>query len=201
MTGTMSGLLIAFEGLDQSGKETQARLLGERLPLHGGEPRFLSFPDYDTPIGQELARALGGERAYGPDVMQLLFITNRYEHKPAIERWLAGGLIVICDRYRASSVAYGEANGVDPVWLDEIQKTLPTPDVTILLDIPPGTGVGRKAENRDRYERDLEMLQRVRESYWRQALQPNWVRVDGTRSIGDVALDVFSAVEPRLARP
>ena len=131
----------------------------------------------------------------------MLFITNRYEHKPAIERWLAGGLIVICDRYRASSVAYGEANGVDPVWLDEIQKTLPTPDVTILLDIPPGTGVGRKAENRDRYERDLEMLQRVRESYWRQALQPNWVRVDGTRSIGDVALDVFSAVEPRLARP
>jgi dTMP kinase len=196
-----AGLLIAFEGLDQSGKQTQAHLLGERLASQRGrEPRFLSFPDYTTAIGQELERALAGERAYGPDVMQLLFVANRHERKPAIERWLADGRVVICDRYRASSVAYGEANGLDPVWLEEIQQLLPQPDLTILLDIAPGTGVGRKTENRDQYERDLEMLERVRTSYLRQVLQPNWVRLDGARSIAEVAADVFNAVAPRLAR-
>jgi dTMP kinase len=201
MTGTMAGLLIAFEGLDQSGKETQAQLLGERLRHQGREVRFLSFPDYTTSIGAELARALQGERAYGPEVMQLLFIANRYEHRPGIESWLAGGLIVLCDRYRASSVAYGEAHGLDPGWLEDLQKSLPQPDLTILLDIAPETAVGRKITDRDRYERDLAMLARVRESYRRQAQRPGWVRLDGERSRGEVATDVFNAVEPRLGRP
>src|SRR5437868_3135921 len=103
------GLLIAFEGLDQSGKETQALQLRERLRGAGRKARFLSFPDYGTSIGEELARALAGEREYGPDVMQLLFVANRYERRDAIEEWVNGGLILVCDRYRASSIAYGEA--------------------------------------------------------------------------------------------
>jgi dTMP kinase len=200
MTGMTAGLLIAFEGLDQSGKETQAQVLGERLRQQGRGVRFLSFPDYTTPIGEELARALRGERAYGPDVMQLLFIANRYEHRPGIERWLADGLTVICDRYRASSVAYGEAHGLDPAWLDDLQRSLPQPDLTILLDIAPDTALGRKTANRDRYERDLAMLGRVRESYRRQAARPGWVRIDGERSRTAVAADVLNAAEPRLAR-
>ena len=84
----MSGALIAFEGLDQSGKETQAQLLRDRIKTAGHKARLLTFPDYGTSIGEEIARALQGEREYGPDVMQLLFIANRYERKPDIERWL-----------------------------------------------------------------------------------------------------------------
>ena len=55
-------MLIAFEGLDQSGKETQAQLLRERLRAAGKKSRLLSFPDYGTSIGEEIARALQGER-------------------------------------------------------------------------------------------------------------------------------------------
>ncbi|MGH9330698.1 MAG: dTMP kinase, partial [Vicinamibacterales bacterium] len=95
----MSGHLIAFEGLDQSGKETQAQRLRDALKATGHKARFLTFPDYGTSIGEEIARALQGERDYGPDVMQLLFIANRYERKPEIERWLEGGLVLLCDRY------------------------------------------------------------------------------------------------------
>jgi dTMP kinase len=197
----MAGLLIAFEGLDQSGKETQAQLLCEWLRQQARPVRFVSFPDYTTPIGQELGRALQSERAYGPDVMQLLFVANRYERGPEIERWLADGCVVVCDRYRASSVAYGEAHGLDPGWLDDLQRFLPQPDLTLVLDIAPETALGRKTANRDRYERDLAMLGRVRASYRRQAGQPGWVLVDGERSKSAVAGDVVSAVEPRLARP
>src|SRR5438034_11497607 len=130
----MSGLLIAFEGLDQSGKQTQAELLRDRLKEDGHKSRLVSFPDYGTSIGEEIARALQGERDYGPDVMQLLYVANRYERKDEIVRWLEGGLTLVCDRYLASSIAYGEAQGVDPVWLSEIQKYLPPPDLTVLLD-------------------------------------------------------------------
>src|SRR5262245_23948595 len=151
----MHGSLIAFEGLDQSGKQTQAEMLRDRLKQEGRKARLVSFPDYGTSIGEEIARALAGEREYGADVMQLLYVANRYERKDDLNRWLDGGLVLVCDRYTASSVAYGEAFDLDPVWLTEMQKFLPAPRVTIMLDIAPDTAAKRKAVDRDRYERDL----------------------------------------------
>jgi dTMP kinase len=190
----MRGLLVAFEGLDQSGKQTQTELLRDHLKSGGRKVRMLSFPDYGTSIGEEIARALQGERDYGPDVMQLLYIANRYERKDEILQWLDGGLIVICDRYRASSVAYGEAFGLDPAWLADAQKYLPAPDVTFLLDIAPETSAHRKTSDRDKYERDLQMLSRVRDSYVRQA-GADWIRLDAERDRTILARDVAAAVD------
>jgi len=161
----------------------------------------VSFPYFGTTIGEEIARALQGEREYGADVMQLLYIANRYERNPDLQRWLDGGLVLVCDRYVASSIAYGEAQGLDPVWLMEVQKFLPAPSLTIMLDIAPETAVQRKAVDRDRYESDLAMQARVRDSYRRQAAAQNWIRLDGERPKDVVAEDVFSAVASRLGRP
>ena len=195
----MSGLLIAFEGLDQSGKQTQAELLRDWLKREGRKTRLLSFPDYATSIGEEIARALQGERDYEPHVMQLLYVANRYERKADLQRWLDGGLILVCDRYVASSVAYGEAQGLDSGWLTEIQKFLPPASLTIVLDIAPEAAVRRKAVDRDRYERDLAMQVRVRESYKRQAASGGWAVIDGEQSQEVVAAQVISAVTVRLA--
>ena len=195
----MRGLLIAFEGLDQSGKQTQAELLRDHLKAAGHKVRLLSFPDYGTSIGEEIARALQGERDYGPDVMQLLYVANRYERKDEIRQWLDGGLILICDRYRASSVAYGEAFGLDPEWLADMQQYLPAPDVTFLLDIPPETSARRKTSDRDRYERDLPLLARVRDSYVRQSAGPSWIRLNADRDRKALAQDIADAVDARLA--
>jgi dTMP kinase len=126
--------------------------------------------------------------------MQLLYVANRYEKRRLMEQWLREGVVLVCDRYVASSVAYGEAQGLEAQWLGEIQRFLPPPDVTILLDIAPETAVARKATGRDRYERDLALLSRVRDSYTRQATLPGWVRVDGQRSKEAVSLDVKTAV-------
>jgi dTMP kinase len=197
----MPGLLIAFEGLDQSGKQTQAELLRDHVKELGHKARVVSFPDYATSIGEEIARALQGEREYGPDVMQLLYVANRYERKPDLQRWLEGGLVLVCDRYMASSVAYGEAQGLDPGWLADVQKFLPAATLTIMLDISPETAVRRKAVDRDRYERDLDLLARVRESYRRQAAEGSWIVIDGEQPKERVAADVVSAVAPRLAPP
>lgn len=194
-------MLIAFEGLDQSGKETQARQLRTRIGNDGRKVHAVSFPDYQTPIGQEIRHALDGERDFGPEVMQLLYVANRFEYKPRLDAWLAAKDVIVCDRYRASSIAYGEAQGLEGAWLRDIQKFLPQPDLTILLDIAPETAVQRKAVNRDRYERDLELLSRVRESYRRQALQGGWLRLDGERPRDAVSADILEAVDTLLESP
>ena len=200
MSQRPKGLLIVFEGLDQSGKQTQAEGLRDHLTSLGRECRLLSFPDYSTPIGSEISRGLHGEREYGPDVMQLLYVANRHEKKPDIERALGAGTTIICDRYIASSVAYGEAHGLDPRWLTEIQRFLAAPDLSILLDIAPETAAQRKAAGRDKYERDLALLSRVRASYHRQAAaSTSWLRLDGERSRDSVRADVLTAVSTRLA--
>jgi dTMP kinase len=194
-------MLIAFEGLDQSGKETQARQLRARLQQDGRIVRALSFPDYGTPIGTEIRHALDGEREFGPDVMQLLYVANRFEHKRRLELWLDAGDVVVCDRYRASSIAYGEAQGLDPEWLELIQRGLPPATVTVLLDIAPETAVARKQTGRDRYERDLSLLARVRQSYRRQSAASGWILIDAEQSKDAVATAVLQAVLPRLVPP
>ena len=197
----MKGLLIAFEGLDQSGKQTQAELLRDRLTDADRKVKLLSFPDYQTAIGSEIGRALRGERDYSADVMQLLYVANRYEWKGDIIRKRDAGTILVCDRYLASSIAYGDAQGLDRGWLRDIQKYLPQPDLTILLDIPPDVSARRKTADRDKYERDLALLARVRESYLSQAAAPKphggeggWLRLDGNRDRDAVAADVQAAV-------
>ena len=190
--------LISFEGLDQSGKQTQAERLVAALRCAGHDVHFLSFPDYTTAIGSEIARALQGERDYAADALQLLYVANRYEHRPQIDGWLSAGGVVVCDRYLASSVAYGEAQSLDPDWLLAIQEHLPQPSLTLLLDIPPDASLQRKQRDRDRYERDLALLDRVRASYLRQAEASHWVRVDGSQAKDAVTTDVLSAVRLRL---
>ena len=195
---TDRGLLVAFEGLDQSGKQTQAERLRDRLTAHGGRVQLLSFPDYQTVIGAEIGRALHGERDYTADVMQLLYVANRYEFKGDILRAKERGTIILCDRYLASSIAYGEAQGLDAAWLTDIQKYLPQPDITFLLDIAPEVSASRKTTDRDRYERDLSLLSRVRSSYLRQAEAEGWVRLDAARPPNVIADDVYREVGGRL---
>ena len=192
-------MLIAFEGLDQSGKETQARHLRARVE-QTSKVHALSFPDYETPIGREIAAALAGERNFPPDVMQLLYVANRMEFKPRLDAWLSAGGTVVCDRYIASSVAYGEAQGLDPQWLKDIQRKLPAPVITVLLDIAPETAAARKRTGRDRYERDLALLGRVRDSYRRQADAEGWIMIDGEQSKDAVSAAIEAAVLPLLAR-
>ena len=194
-----SGHLIAFEGLDQSGKQTQAERLLAAFRAADLGAEFLTFPEYTTAIGTEIGHALQGERHYDPDTLQLLYIANRLEFRPQILQWLDAGHMVVCDRYLASSIAYGEAQGLDAAWLADIQRRLPQPSLTVLLDIPPDASLNRKQVARDKFERDLPLLGRVRESYLRQAgREAGWVHLDGARDKDVVSSDVLTAVRSRL---
>jgi len=187
-----------------AGSKRQADAGGSAYGLFPGRRSalpLLSFPDYATPIGAEIGRGLHGEREYGADVMQLLYVANRHEKKPEIVSALHYGVAIVCDRYIASSIAYGEAHGLDAAWLEEIQSFLPAPDLCLFLDIAPETAAARKKTGRDRYESDLALLSRVRQSYHRQAAASNrWIVLDADRPREAVQADVVKALGSRLAR-
>ena len=146
--------------------------------------RRCRFPTTTRRSARKSTRRSTGEREFGPDVMQLLYVANRFEYKPRLDLWLAAGDVVVCDRYRASSVAYGEAQGLDPAWLEDIQRHLPQPD---------GDGPARhRAGDRGRAQGDGPRpvrarpgaARRVRESYRRQAASGQWVVIDGEQAEG-----------------
>ncbi|HEX8029971.1 MAG TPA: dTMP kinase [Vicinamibacterales bacterium] len=195
-----TGHLIAFEGLDQSGKQTQAERLLAAFRAAGYKAEFLTFPEYTTEIGKEIGHALQGERVYQPDTLQLLYIANRFEFRSRIMDWLSAGTMVVCDRYLASSIAYGAAQGVDAAWLTEIQRPLPQPSLTLFMDMSPEVSLMRKKADRDKFERDMPLLGRVRESYQRQSSSAAWVRIDAERDKDAVTADVVTAVRSRLGR-
>ena len=179
------GLLIAFEGLDQSGKQTQAEGLRDHLAALGRECRAAVVSRLlDADRQPRSARGLHGEREYGPDVMQLLYVANRHEKKPEIERALAAGVTIVCDRYIASSIAYGEAHGLDRGMADR--------DSAIPAAAGPQHPARHRSRNRGAAEGGRTRPVRARsraacracaQSYHRQAAaSTSWLRLDGERS-------------------
>lgn len=189
-----SGVLLALEGIDQSGKKTLSALLMERLRELGIQGEMISFPDYTTPIGRELNFYLAGKRDYPPQTRHLLFAANRWEWKRDIESWLQEGKVVLANRYVASGVAYGMAHGLEKDWLWNLEEGLPKPDQTFLIDIPPQVSFARKVKERDLYEEQTDLLKRAREAYLGLASEGNWAVLDGSREMERVFSDLFSRV-------
>jgi len=193
--------LLVFEGLDQSGKNTQVELLTRRLREQGCQVEKTSFPDYDTPIGKEIKAFLREERRYNAQVRHILYAANRWERKGDIERWLNEEKFVVIDRYYQSNLAYGLANDLELDWLLNLERGLPEADLVIVIDTPPEASFERKPAERDAYERDLSFLRRVREAYIRLSQRFSWVIVDGERSVEEVHNDIWELINRRLKSP
>ena len=165
----------------------------------GHKVRLVSFPDYSTHIGERLARALAGEREYSADVMQLLYVANRYEWRAALQQMLDDGLVRrLRSLYLRRASRMARRLGSMLAGSTEIQRFCRALD-DVLLDIAPETAVTRKSVDRDRYERDLSLQARVRDSYHRLAARDGWLLLDGERARDAVADDVFTNLASRLA--
>jgi dTMP kinase len=191
------GRLISFEGIDGSGKDTQTRLLSEFLGSKGYPFELLSFPDYSTPIGKEIAAFLRGERKYPEEARHALYAANRYEHKEKIERLLdQEGRIVVVNRYCDSNIAYGVASGLPLEWLRGLESRMPAPDHTFLLRIPPAISASRmQRKDRDIFEKDLDFLNRVQQVYEALADEHRWSVVDGDRPVDSIQYEISQLTE------
>lgn len=185
------GNIIVFEGIDKAGKTTQAKLLEKKL---GSKCVRIDFPDYSTPIGKEIRQFLDGKRNYPDEVKMILLSANRWEKKDEIEKMVSKGTTVIMNRYYQSNLVYGISKGLKLDWLLSLDKGLPKADLVIVIDIRPKTLVRRSKNVVDTFEKDLELIRRVKKNYRILANKFNWRTVEGEKSVDEVHGQVLRIV-------
>ena len=204
------GLFIAFEGGEGSGKTTQARLIAIWLREIGYDVVTTHEPGA-TKVGMRL-RALLLDTAHtgmSPHAEALMYAADRAEHvasviQPALDR----GAVVISDRYVDSSLAYqGNGRGLsgsDIAQLNSWATGGRMPDLTILLDVPPEAGLGRRARSADRLEAEPpEFHRRVRAGFLAlaRADPPRYLVLDATRSVAEISSEIKDRIREILPDP
>ncbi|MGY1812974.1 dTMP kinase [Blastococcus sp. SYSU D00820] len=207
--GPSTGLFVAFEGGEGAGKSTQVRTLAGWLAEEGHAVR-VTFEPGDSGPGAAI-RAIVLDRATAglvPRAEALLYAADRAQHVETVLRpALAEGAVVVTDRYVDSSLAYqgaGRALSVEEVaGLSRWATQGLVPDLTVLLDLPPATGLararGRAAADRIEAE-SLEFHEAVRRTFLDlAAAEPaRYLVLDATRGADDLAGDIRTAVRARL---
>ncbi|THD76279.1 dTMP kinase [Thalassobius vesicularis] len=205
----MTGLFVSFEGIDGSGKSTQARVLAETLRKRGFDVIHSREPGGSP--GAEEIRALvlqGDPDRWSAETEILLFTAARRDHlertiRPALE----AGKVVICDRFADSTRMYqGLSRGDLRALVDQLHALMigQEPDLTVLIDMDPAVGLSRALSRNGTEERfesfGQDLQEKMRAGFLALAGEyPARFRViDGARSPEAVAADVLAAVEPRL---
>jgi len=194
------GVFVCIEGIDASGKTTQARLLVKSLRQRGFDAVYTTEPSPGE-VGRFIRRYVLQRKRRVPIVVEaLLFAVDRIDHvesriNPALEK----GRVVVCDRYVYSSLAYQGAAGLDQVWIEQINRLALTPDLSLFIDVPPEVVLKRIKRKRSVME-TLRNQRRVREIYMSMVEEGRLVLVDGNRTVGLVASDVLKLVLQSLKR-
>lgn len=222
------GKLIAIDGVDASGKQTQTTLLLSRLEKEGREVKMVSFPAYDKPSSILVKMYLNGEFGENPSdvnayATSTLFAADRFAtYRTDWGTDYNGGTVILADRYVSSNLIH-QASKIDDteekekflMWLDDLEYgiyNLPRPDVTIFLDMPPEYGAelmsGRLNKSngddkKDIHESDFSYLKKSYENAMFVAQKFNWKRIscikDGQiRSVDEIHEDIYSIVRELL---
>lgn len=216
-------VLVAIEGIDGSGKGTQAARLHERCQAEGVRSSLIGFPRYDQTlfgksIGDFLNGRFGALDEVHPFLASLLYAGDRFESRDHVKSMMESNQIVIFDRYIASNIAHQGAklNGDERTefirWIEQIEYDIyqmPRLDRTILLDLPASNAqelVAEKAARTytdkvaDLQEADQSYLANVRQVYLQLAEQDsNWIKIESLkaeqlRSIEDIGDEIWSHV-------
>ncbi len=194
------GLLIVLEGIDGSGKTTQARALLRRLRRRGRQAVFFREPTRGR-WGREIKRQAVRADSLTPEEQLELFVKDRRENvalnlKPA----LAAGKVVVLDRYYFSTIAYQGAKGLDPGRIRRINEAFAVrPDLVVILDVDAAAGLGRIAGRKTRdelFEREDYLVRVAR--IFRGFSGPRFVHIDGRGDKRAIGRAVWSRVEPLL---
>lgn len=222
------GLLVAIEGIDGTGKGTQARRLVDALATAGRRTRLIGFPRYsETSFGRRIGEYLNGR--YGsldevhPLLAALLYAGDRFESRDLLRQSIADYDVVVLDRYVASNIAHQAAKrtGAERDDLREFIELLefdtyqlPRADLVILLDLPAAHAqrlIAKKSQRvytdraADLQEENATYLETVRQMYLQLAADgPEWRRVDvirdgELRSIDDVAAEILAVVQAKTS--
>ncbi len=194
----MRGRIIALEGIDQSGKRTQTRLLAKELKKKGAKVSTISFPIYKSPSGRQIQRFLEGKQKYPATALHMLYSVNRWENQEQIIKLTQDSDFVIADRYYPSNLAYGVSRGLSLEWLQGLDRNLPTASLVVVLDVPMPASFARKSRGRDVHEKNRQLLVKVRRTYRTLAKRLGWKMVDATRPVYEVHQAIWSIVRKKF---
>ena len=220
----MKGKIIVVEGTDCSGKETQSKLLEERLNSIGKKCVRFDFPNYESPTGRIIGGAYLGRPEIGPSffkegavnvephVVCLYYAADRKYAMPEIEKYLNDDYYVILDRYTTSNLAHQGSKIHDKderfnmyQWIDKLEYwllVLPKPDKTIFLHVPLENTLELRKNRKsiDEHEKSPEYLKRAEESYLELSELYNWdkiecIRNNKLRSVEDINNEIMKIIE------
>jgi dTMP kinase len=187
------GAFIVIEGLDGSGKTTQARLLVQKL-RSSHNAVYTTEPSRGK-IGSFIRECcLFEEKRLDSATEALLFAADRIEHiqnevVPALNK----GLLVISDRYLYSSLAYQGSTGLSLEWIEAINKHALKPDLAVFIDVAPETVMQRLNRKKSVME-TLETQRQVREVYLKFVANDDMVRIDGDELVAELSEALYSRV-------
>ena len=219
------GILIAIDGVDASGKQTQTELLAKRLKEEGRNVKQISFPAYNNPSSTLVKMYLNGDFGKKPSdvnayATSVLFASDRFAtYRTDWGKDYNSDTIIIADRYVSSNLIH-QASKIDDsrekdkflAWLDDLEHNvfgLPRPNATIFLDMPPEYGARLMAQRlnkstggevKDIHESDSAYLEKSYKNAVYVAEKFGWKRIScvfggAIRTIDDIHADIFSVVK------
>lgn len=194
------GAFICIEGIDGSGKTTQAKLLANRLKISHNAV-YTAEPSRGK-IGTYIKKSyLYGEKRLSIVLEALLFAADRIEHlENEIFPSLDKGCLVISDRYVYSSLAYQGAAGLSLNWIQKINEHALEPDLGVFIDVNPETVMSRLKPKKSVME-NIETQEKVREIYLKFVEDGKLIRIDGNKSKNEVSKEIYAVVMKFLNAP
>lgn len=179
------GVFICIEGLDGSGKSTQAKLLTKKLNKAGYNAIYTAEPSQGK-IGKFIRKRLFEQKRMPTSAEALLFAADRIEHvQNEVAPALIEGKIVVSDRYVYSSLAYQGSAGLSLDWIEAVNANAKRPDLCILIDVEPSVVLKRLKRKKTVME-NLETQQKVRNIYLTYVEKGELLRIDGGKSKPEV---------------
>jgi dTMP kinase len=194
------GLLIVFEGTDGTGKSTQLQLLENYLKKRG-YPVISTREPTEGVYGQKIRKLYVNRSEYTHEEELELFLADRREHVDELLRpSLLAGIIVLCDRYFLSTAAYQGAIGFDPEQILQRNNFAPDPDIALLFQVSPETGVERITSGRGDTLNDFEQRESLEKvaAIFGSIKRPFIRKIDATGTIEEVHRLVIAQVTPLL---
>lgn len=187
------GIFICIEGLDGSGKTTQAKLLVKKL-RKSHNAVYTAEPSHGK-IGIFIRNSyLYGEKRLSSVIEALLFAAERIEHvETEVLPALNQGKLVISDRYIYSSLAYQGAAGLSLEWIEKINEHALRPDLAVFIDVDPKTAIRRLKPNKSLME-NMETQRKVRKIYLKFVEKGLLTRINGDQPKNEVAQELYEVV-------
>jgi len=188
--------IIAFEGLDKSGKNTSANHLVNYLKDKGSKVVIMDFHQYESPTGKLIMQYLQGTYDVSKETIELIMAADKQAKQDYFNQLNKEGIdYLILDRYTGSQLVYSKSLGNDEEWIKSLISKMISPDLEIILDVPPEVSMARKGKHNngenDKYESDFKLLTMVRENYLKYVEESdNRYVVNGNRPKSEVVEDV-----------